>query len=175
MKNGEPLRNRWSAFLAGVARDGEIRLVERDSEGAELGFLYGVREAIGDAAEVRYAATREFDEMIMRGRFTNARRAHEPVPFYPALPDADLMYWRNVFSREDRGYPRADDVASRDVSATYYGRGRPADPDLVMIPLLRDVAELILAAGDPDELCRTWCELVLIDSDFAREEIFAGE
>jgi hypothetical protein len=167
MKNGEVLKNRWSAFLAGVGAFGEIRLVERD--GSEEFFLGGVREAIGDAEEVVYGATREFDEMILKGRFTNARRAHEPVPFYPALPDADGLAWVN----EGTGKAdfRSPDVASREVPVAY----RDGRYESVMIHNLRDVAELIWLYGEPDAECSGWLARVLVSDEFAREVIFGGE
>src|SRR5712691_11172911 len=93
MKNGEPLRNRWSVVFAGVANLGWVFLIDGDDE---PGILDGIAATLAGASQARYAATREFDEMVCRGRFTNARRAHEDFPFFPAVPGADLMSWRNV-------------------------------------------------------------------------------
>lgn len=173
MRNGEPLRSRWSAFLAGVYRSGEIRLVEGDDESD---VLTGTASALAAPSEVVYCATREFDEMIMKGRFTNARRAHEPEPFYPALEGAENLRWRNVrpvakLAARGRSAPREADVESRDVPS-YWEDGYD---EIVMIHLLRDVVELILLAGNPDLRCRTWCASVLTDREFARNEIFGGE
>ncbi len=171
MANGEPLRNRWSAFMAGLAVDGELWLIERT--GSEADFLATVREVMGTADSVVYGATRDFDEMILRGRFTNARRAHEPEPFYPALPAADELEWRNMGPGKV-GF-RAPDIPSRDISATYFGRAGKPNPDLVLIHNLRDVAELIYQFGDPDALCREWLVNVMTSDSFAREAIFGGE
>lgn len=173
MANGEVLRRRWQAFLVGVARNGQIRLVEQSAD--EATFLHGVRRAIGSADEVVYEATREFDEMVLKGRFTNARRAHETVPFYPRLPDAESLRWRNAGAGNRNHHRlagiRADDIPSVDAPRGY-DDGRY---ELVMIHLLRDVAELIACYGDPDSVCRAWCHRVLSDTDFAREEIFTGD
>jgi hypothetical protein len=162
MPNGEPLRKRWSIALAGVARDGWISIVEpgeREEDGlAELGGLLDGAEA------VLYGATREFDEMICRGRFTNARRAHLPAPVFPAVPGAETLPWKNLGSK--KGYAeslRGPDIASREVPAGLFDGRRES----VLVHLLRDVAELILLAGEPDEICRDWCEWILIWFDFA--------
>jgi hypothetical protein len=120
--------------------------------------------------EVRYGATREFDEMICRGRFTNARRAHLPAPAFPAVPGAEDLRWVNL--KAGHPVPRdPDDLPSWDVSAAL----RRGDWDRVAVHNLRDVAELILVAGDPDRECRWWCERVMADYRFALREITGNE
>jgi hypothetical protein len=165
MKNGEPLRRRWSAYMAGVGVNGKVRIIERDDEGGEVGFLAGLRKVIGRAEVVVYGATREFDEMILKGRFTNARRAHEPVPFYPALPGADYLSWRNVGNIHVRGIERSPE-ADWPNKVGY---------ELSLVHNLRDVVALILIDGDPDPECWAWCERVMTDTEFARREILGGE
>lgn len=169
MANGERLRHRWSVILAGVAIGGQIRLMNAEDERdllAALGWAV-------DGCEVVYAGTREFDEMILRGRFTNARRAHAAEPFFPAMPGAADLAWYNARHEakaltEERG----EDIPSRDVPAAWAdGSGY----EMVMIHLLRDVAELILAAGNPDAECRDWCRLVLADRVAALDAVFGGE
>jgi len=169
MANGERLRHRWSVLMAGVAAGGEIRLF--DAADSEMTLLAALSEAIDDR-EVVYAGTREFDEMILRGRFTNARRAHAPAPFFPAMPRANELAWYNCHKaakalNEERGA----DVPSREVPVAY-ADGRY---ELVVIHLLRDVAELILAAGAPDRVCRDWCRLILADYVAAWDAVFGGE
>lgn len=160
MKNGEALKNRWSVAMAGVAMNGEIAIFE----GAERNLLGALGSDLAWADRVVYSATREFDEMICRGRFTNARRAHEPEPFFPAVPGSGDFRWRNVRHLEPlSAFVRGGDVPSRDVPAAL-ARG---DRWVVRVHLLRDVAELILLAGAPDSECRTWCERILVDYDFA--------
>jgi hypothetical protein len=166
MRNGEPLRQRWSVAMAGIARGGVIFLV--DDAFSEEDRLAGIGERLAGAPEIRYAATREFDEMVLRGRFTNARRAHAHEPFYPAMPGAELARWRNVRFTPD--VPRGADVASRDVPAAL-ARG---DWEPVAVHLLRDVAELILTAN-PDAECRAWCLRVLADYAYALNEICGEE
>jgi hypothetical protein len=161
---GEKLGRRWSAFLAGVADGGRITLVERT--GSEEDFLTGVREAIRTPA-VSYRATRKFDEMILKGRFTYARRGPAPEPFYPAMPGAEDLVW--VCERdlpEPWASLRERELASALVPETY-----ATDPGLVLIHLLRDVCELIAAYGEPDAECEAWLRRVLMDGFFASNEL----
>lgn len=168
MRNGEALRNRWRVAMAGIARGGVVFLM--DESGSEADFLAGIGARLADAAEVRYAATREFDEMILRGRFTNARRAHEPTAYFPAVPGADDLRWRNLGRDGVPDFPRGADVPSRDVPAAL-ARG---DWEPVAVHLLRDVAELILVS-DPDLECAGWCLRVLIDYEFALGEVYGTD
>jgi hypothetical protein len=162
MANGEPLRKRWSVALAGVARDGRISIV--DPAGDELAALAELGRTLAGADEILYGATREFDEMICRGRFTNARRAHLAAPTFPAVPRAEALRWRNLGSGKSYATElRGSDIASREVPVGLFDGRR----DAVLVHLLRDVAELILLAGEPDETCRDWCEWILINFDFA--------
>jgi hypothetical protein len=163
MPNGETLKNRWSIALAGVARDGRIFLL--DGEDDETTARNLVASAIFGATEVVYGATREFDEMICKGQFTNARRAHAPAPFFPSVYGADRLDWRNVGVGKSGVY-RAADVASKDVPA-FLKSGEEAKFEMVMIHLLRDVADLILEAGSPDAECAEWCAQVLADDAYA--------
>jgi hypothetical protein len=96
--------------------------------------------------------------MVLRGRFTNARRAHLPEPTWPAMPGAERANWRNVGPLKS-GAERLPDVESRDVPQ--------APMPLVLIHLLRDVADLILVAGDPDAECAVWCRRVLGEPGYA--------
>lgn len=166
MPNGEVLRNRWSVALAGVGRDGWISIV--DAEGREEQGLIDLAVALDEAEAVLYGATREFDEMICRGRFTNARRAHLSVPTFPAVPGAEDLVWVNVAKRNAERPERGADIASREVPAGL----RDGRKDAVLVHLLRDVAELILTAGEPDETSREWCSKILMDYDFALSKIF---
>jgi hypothetical protein len=164
LKTGEPLGRRWSAFLAGVTSYRRISLVER--YGSEEAFLAGVREEIGSARTVVYRATRKFDEMILKGRFTYARRGPEDVPFYPAMPGAERLDWRCERPDPDGFWEsvRVRELDSANVSGTYR-----TDPGLVRLHLLRDVAELIGAYGEPSERCGQWLVRVLSDDNFARD------
>jgi hypothetical protein len=162
MRNGEALRRRWSVKMAGIARDGVARIF--DAEGDESGLLVDMGEFLSGATEVVYLATREFDEMICKGRFTNARRAHEPRPFYPSVPGAESLAWRslgrNAKAIAASRLPRdPTDAPSKGVTRWTWDR--------LAAHNLRDVVELILMAGLPDAECRAWCERVMADFPFA--------
>lgn len=167
MRNGEILRNRWSIAMAGVALDGVIGLI--DADGDERYALGALADEISTADEVVYGATREFDEMICKGRFTNARRAHESIPFFPAVPEVNDLSWRNV-GTEKSAARRSSDCPSRDVP-TLLRKGGQENWLTVTIHLLRDVADLILVSGDPDAECARWCRNVLASWGFAKSEI----
>jgi hypothetical protein len=156
MKNGEALKNRWSVALAGVAMAGDIMILD----GTEAKILAVLGDCLALADAVIYSATRQFDEMICKGRFTNARRAHEPVAFFPAVPGAEDLAW--YCERGDMAWDRGDDVPSREVPAAL----KRGDREVVEVHLLRDVAELILMFGNPDVTCDSWCQSVLADYDF---------
>jgi hypothetical protein len=159
MPNGEPLRNRWRVALAGVGRDGHIFLGLWRDERQQLTWL---GEVLTNSAEVRYSGTRDFDEMICRGRFTNARRAHLRKPGFPAVPGAESLPWLNAYMRTR--HERGPDIPSREVpKGLTDGRGRQ-----VLIHLLRDVAELIADDGRTSLETKTWCADIL--ADYARAE-----
>lgn len=165
MPNGELLRNRWSIAMAGVGRNGAIYLGLWPHEVQQLTWLNGMLGAssLGPTpVEVRYSATRDFDEMICRGRFTNARRAHLPRPSFPAVPGAETLPWLNVPIR--RRHERGPDIPSREVpQGLKDGRGKQ-----VLVHLLRDVAELIADDGRTGKVTQAWCADVL--GDYARAE-----
>lgn len=182
MTNGETLRNRWAVAFAGVASRGEISLMAPRKLDDPL-FLESLGFLLANATEVVYGATREFDEMICKGRFTNARRAHEPVPFFPSVLGADRIKWTNVGGTHDPILTglRGADCPSRDVPALLGyapvggGKKLPVDADRVMVHLLRDVVELVLTDGRPDAACRAWCKRVLSSYSFAVIVLFGPE
>jgi hypothetical protein len=180
MANGETLKRRWGIAWAGVGLDGAIRLMAPETIDEPI-FLGTLGDSLTGNKAVVYGATREFDEMICRGRFTTARRAHAPEPFFPAAPGADNLPWKNVGAKAKSEAPRGVDCESRDVPALLGyapvggGRKMPKDGERVMVHLLRDVADLILVAGATSIRATNWCERVLADYDFAWGEIFGGE
>jgi len=176
IKTGEPLSRRWSAFLVGVARAGRVVLVERDGDD-EVGLLRGVREAIGPAGEVVYSAGRErFDEFVLKGRYTYARRGLEDVAFFPALPGADDLRWTNRPAPADdewRSLREANkELPSKDVPDAWF---KSRWTETVMIHLLRDLAWMMGKWGDPDPECEAWCRRVLTDYVYAWEQVFGPE
>lgn len=168
--NGVPLGRRWMAFLAGVATGGRIVLVE--SAGDEKWFLEGVREAIGSADTVLYRATNTFDEGIMKGRYTYARRGWSEVPFYPAMPGAEDLTWDRRKHEPDSEWQK---LRERELDSRYVAEVYERNSGLVLIHLLRDVVELIGAYGEPDAEAEAWCRRVLTDATYADSVIFGGE
>lgn len=164
MESGEPLRNRWQVFLAGIAINGEINLVE--GTGQEIETLWEMSRVI-KGRPVLYEATRDFDEMVLKGRFTNARRAHQLRPFYPAMPGANKLQWRNARKATTHalaGIRSPNDLPGKDVPKAWTdGRGIA-----VLIHNLRDVVELIAVYGEPDRECRFWCDDILQSDAIAR-------
>lgn len=159
MPNGERLAKRWSVIAAGIASDGLIEIVYEGDEEERLREL-GWRCA--GLTELRYSATRQFDEMVLRGRFTNARRAHLPEPTFPAMPGAERAKWKNC-TRKEFPPSRHNDMESKLVPA-YWAQGARKK---VLAHLLRDVVELILLFGNPDPECEIWCYKVLQEPNFA--------
>lgn len=168
--NGVPLGRRWMAFLAGVATSGRIVLVE--SAGDERWFLDGVREAIGEADTVLYRATNTFDEGILKGRYTYARRGWADEAFYPAMPDAEDLTWDRKRHEPDSEWQK---LRERELDSRYVPEVYERDSALVLIHLLRDVVELIGAYGEPDAEAGAWCRKVLTDVRYAERMIFGGE
>lgn len=141
MPNGEALKRRWSVFAAGVAVSDWIYLVWGDDEEALLGRI---GELLDGSNLVGYFATRQFDEMICRGRFTNARRAHLPLPTFPAVPGAEEFDWVNMRNL-GMVFPErpGEQIASRDVPKAW-DAGRREE---VLEHLLWDVEALIQYYG----------------------------
>jgi hypothetical protein len=163
--NGVPLGRRWMAFIAGVATAGKITIVE--SAGDEHSFLSGTRMAIGEADTVIYRATNTFDEGILKGRYTYARRGWADEAFYPVMPDAEELTWDRR-----RHLGAIDGLRERELDSRYVSTTYERNPGLVLVHNLRDVVELVLAYGEPDAEADTWGRKVLTDLDFADAVMF---
>jgi len=141
---------RWEPFMVAIAgaMDPGIFFATVVS-GTEEEMVQWVNEFAG--YEIRYLATREFDEMVLRGRFTNARRAHSMSPgSWPNLDSADIR-WTNIRKvATEPTWTRAADVRGRDVPMEWAAGARR----VVATHCLRDVLENVLR--DPDiRLTRT--------------------
>lgn len=152
-------KTRWETFMVGVAGFCDPGILF-------LTVVSGTEEEIVtwlstnfEGYEVRYTATREFDEMVLRGRFTNARHAHSLYPGNWYNLDAVNFRWRNIRKIvSSNSIQRSPDVSSKEVPA-YWKKGLEAivalhnkrdvlemlllDPEISMDPILR--AELALA------------------------------
>lgn len=144
---GWPYARRWSVFMVALAIQSGISLtvsVVSGSEGEVISYLRG-ELSHAEPELVVYEATREFDEMVLRGRFTHARRAHleEPHPSVPNLDDLALP-WHNIHSESNPStWYRGGDVPSNTVPVLWE-TDDPICRTLVAIHCARDVAELLL-------------------------------
>jgi hypothetical protein len=141
--DGWAQKRRWAPFMVGIAgaADPGILFAEVRS-GTEMEIVQWLREFTG--YEFRYLATREFDEMVLRGRFTNARRAHATRPGpWPNLNRAKIA-WKNIRQMAGPKIARVPDVASKMVPRAW-DRGLQS---LVAVHCLRDVLENVLRDSD---------------------------
>jgi hypothetical protein len=163
LSDGWIAKKRWSPFAIGIGRADGIHL-RATYEEAEL--LKSAAELIGYRTVV-YAGTRQFDEMVLKGRFINARRAIEPIALYPTLPGASAMRWRNIQFTKGLADPpeRSADIESRLVP-TAWCEGQEKR-ELVLIHLLRDVAELMFKDGKCVAANRAWVRRVLYSNEYA--------
>jgi hypothetical protein len=139
-----PSKMRWSPFMVSIlgATDPGILYLETFS-GTEEEII---RE-IGSYAEyeIRYDASREFDEMVLRGRFTNARRAHRAVAGPWPNVDHLKIRWRNIRQvRKPLAWDRNPDVESKNVPEEW----EKGNHLVVAEHCLRDVIETFLR--DPE-------------------------
>lgn len=168
LDDGWLMKRRWSAFAIGIAAGGVVTLNATYDEPL---LLKSAADLIGHRT-VTYAATRQFDEMILKGMFTNARRAHATRPMYPAMPGASGMIWRNIrVDVENCEILRGHDVESKDVPALWCTDQRT----IILVHLLRDVLELVLADGKANAEARAWIRRVLFSNAYAIELIEKGQ
>lgn len=164
LHDGWRLKKRWSAFAIGIGGFEGIHLLATYQEEellAEASKLIGHRVAT-------YAATRQFDEMVLKGQFTNARRAHEPKPFFPALPKCHghVTQWRNIHREVQQvDLSRGIDIPSKDIPFVWCGS--EGDRQYVLMHLLRDVVELMFVDGKVNAEARAWMRRVLFSNDYA--------
>jgi len=75
VSRGRPVTKRWQVFMIGVKVVGSSVPVTV-FDGGERQVLISLDGWLGrvNVTRIYYQATRQFDEMILRGRFINARR-----------------------------------------------------------------------------------------------------
>lgn len=159
-----PYKTRWQPFMAAIGyveEDGNIKVIvvtgETDKQLiAALRFALPIR-----VTTLRYAATREFDEMVLKGRFTNARRSHSAKPGTWAHLDEYEFNWDNRRKSLTRVEGRKFDVASKDVPAAW-ARG---EHDLVALHCMKDVVEMMYSDILLDEQGKIALEEVLFKMD----------
>jgi hypothetical protein len=118
-------------------------IIEEDDEEDLLAVALS-RLIDSDVDTLYYAATRQFDEMVLKGRFTNARRAHLPRPGpWPHWPILGDFEWVNL-GPIPKLSSRPDDILSKDVP-TAWAKGDRAS---VIQHLGYDLKELRQAMND---------------------------
>jgi hypothetical protein len=136
---GEKMSRRWRVIAAGIGfEDGSVVVLDDDDE---MDLLEQISAFFKPGETVVYCATREFDEMIAKGRFTNARRAHLPEACFPSVPGAEDVDWVNIrkFQGLSERKPSADDLPSKDVPDAW----KRGERDRVIRHLVADVEWLI--------------------------------
>lgn len=140
-ESGEVIRKKWEPILIGAgyfADDGFWIEMTWGWEGK--GWSDTMLEMKLDSDEMIYCATREFDEMVLKGRFTNARRAHLPKrPKEWEGIEESLFAWRNIRREMRPAMVRGVDVESRLVPEVW-----PEKEKEVLVHLFRDVLDLVV-------------------------------
>jgi hypothetical protein len=138
-------RLRWNPVVIGTAFDfaGQWRFdlafnFETDADWVD--WLGSIR---ANSSHMIYAATRSFDEMVLKGRFLNARR-----PFFSKRPDGwpgiddDLFTWENtaktMATGPDMTARRGPDIRSRDIPKIW-----PKRENDTLIHCWRDVVDIL--------------------------------
>lgn len=137
-------KKRWQPFMVGLAASSDPGVLwAMVVSGTEAEIAEHLAEFAG--YEIRYSATREFDEMVLRGRFTNARRAHsKKAGAWPNVDTADLR-WKNIHKTlRPRSWTRAADVKSADVPEVWQAGYKK----VVAVHCLRDVLETAMRDVD---------------------------
>lgn len=165
-----PFKNRWSVFMVAVAYQMDTDLVINVYSGTETELIGYLEELLFEAELpewVVYSATRQFDEMVLSGKFTNARAAHQEYPGpWPHLPSG-IIPWRNIRKAEQPiGVERCPDLPSKDVPERWKA-GDEESRALVAWHCYKDVIKLLLA--DPDSWLTDFMRSVL-EIDYSNEK-----
>lgn len=142
-----PYKRRWQPFMVGLGYIEHVgALVVEVFAGTEEEIISYLTDSFEDngPSEIRYQATREYDEMILRGRFTNARRAHTPGPTgeWPVF-DPPRVTWTNQRKvQRPLRFGRAVDLPRGEKIPVYWDRD--GERDMVALHCARDVAHNIL-------------------------------
>lgn len=136
------LKKRWKPFMVTIAYCSEGSLIfETFASESEYELIESLKEKL-EGKEVRYGATRKFDEMVLCGRFTNARRAFSPIPGdWPNLSKASIT-WVNVcgvlMPEREREMEGID-------CPIFWKSKNPEKLDILWKHCIRDVIELVVA------------------------------
>lgn len=169
-------RRRWQPFMVSVVRSvgGEMTLEVWASDDEEL-LIESLNELFREEGpkELAFDATREFDKMVLAGRFTNARRAFSSCPgSWPHLEENDFR-WTNLRRVLLPSPARRADCLSRDVPELW-ANGKES---IVSLHCARDSADLALR--DPESNLsnevRANLEMVLSEVKFEKRWLMLGD
>jgi hypothetical protein len=147
--DGWGYKKRWQCFMICIAAfDDSSNLRVTLLSGDEGMLMKRLEKRLEGYCQIEYNATRQFDEMILRGRFTNARRAlkDEPGP-WPNLNDCDFDWNNNWKELKGKEVNRTFDVESKLVPDNW----KAGNKNIVRLHCLRDVLEMIAAKFDIDD------------------------
>lgn len=140
-ETGEKVTKRWEPILIGLGFRFEGQgYVEMTYEWDDWGEWFSGVKNRSDL--ILYGACRrEFDEMILKGRFSNARRAHLPKrpKGFPGV-DENLFRWLNVHQYKKLIKSSRD----RDIESISVPDKWPKEMDRIIVHNFRDVIEIIL-------------------------------
>lgn len=159
------LSSRWSCFMCTVGYYSAGRFILISAASNDEEELVEWIESYLDGCTAKYNATRKFDEMVLCGKFTNARRKFAEVPGnWPNLTGADIN-WTNIHKTAMKAPCRSFDILSKEVPNEWKKNRFSVD---LITHSLRDVLEL--AVGELDLKAPSMLAF-LSDNDFARSEI----
>lgn len=168
MPNGELLKKIWEPTMIGTCYIFENELcasVVFEWEDCDWRFTFDrLRE---NCKILYYDATREFDEMICKGRFTNARRAHLPIPGPWKHLSNKMFDWINVRYYSNVHIKRSKDIPSKEI-ASWDGCSDDSRTEIIIVHCLRDVIQTYGEMGLP-LTCNA--NKFLTDNKFALNEI----
>lgn len=137
------LKTRTVPVMVGVIVcdfEGKISWRQTETEDETIDLL---QKLANDGYELRYSATRSYDELVVTGRWLYARRgaAEKPGPWKAVVGG---KFW-NIRKVENHiGFDREFDIASKDILEAW---GKPEYMDAIRLHNLRDV--LLLVMSDP--------------------------
>jgi|GEM_PF-3239389 len=148
LSTGYPMRNRWAAFMIGLAHWVEGEFILDIFYGDEVSLLGEFEMKVEKAKKIIYGATRSFDEMVLKGRFINARDRFldKPGPWPHVSQKLPFVNERKALKK----FNRLPDVASKFVPE-FWEAGKT---DEVISHCARDVAEMILSYDNGNKVCK---------------------
>lgn len=156
------MRSRTVPVMVGVIvcdREGGISWFQTETEEETIALL---QMLVDDGIELRYSATRSYDELVVTGRWTYACRgaAERPGPWKAVVGGT---FWNIRKYEKHIGFEREFDISSKDILEAW---GKPEYMDAIRLHNLRDVLLLVLS----DPMCR-----ISVNSYYRVKHIVEGD